>query len=391
MRITIVQGAFFPVPPLLGGAVEKIWNALGKEFAARGHQVTHVSRRHQSLPDRETVDGVQHVRVPGFSAPKSSIALKFLDFIYSCLVLKHLPPADILVTNTFWLPILIRHSKCGAVYVHIQRYPRGQMSYYAHAARLQTVSEAIAEAVKRQAPRLSKKVVVIPNPLPELCALQHSAPSKDNTVLFVGRVHPEKGLEILLRAFALVRAKVPAAAAWRLKIVGPWRSAEGGGGERYYSSLQKLGGVSVDWLGPIFDAKELQDHYRRAAIFVYPSIADHGEASPVAPIEAMSAECATVVSSIDCFTDYLRHRINGWMFDHRGASPETALCSVLQALILDPQSRRCLGKEAKATVGDLLPGQVAERYLEDFRLVIESDNGIRAVRESNRANCILQP
>jgi hypothetical protein len=37
MRITIVQGAFLPVPPVLGGAVEKIWFALGKEFASRGH------------------------------------------------------------------------------------------------------------------------------------------------------------------------------------------------------------------------------------------------------------------------------------------------------------------------------------------------------------------
>src|SRR5579862_3380431 len=31
LKITIVQGAFFPVPPLMGGAVEKVWFTLGRE------------------------------------------------------------------------------------------------------------------------------------------------------------------------------------------------------------------------------------------------------------------------------------------------------------------------------------------------------------------------
>ena len=35
MKITIVQGAFLPVPPLMGGAVENIWFALGQDFARR--------------------------------------------------------------------------------------------------------------------------------------------------------------------------------------------------------------------------------------------------------------------------------------------------------------------------------------------------------------------
>ena len=44
MKITIVLGAFFPVPPLLGGAVEKVWFALGPEFVRRGHEVVQISR-----------------------------------------------------------------------------------------------------------------------------------------------------------------------------------------------------------------------------------------------------------------------------------------------------------------------------------------------------------
>src|SRR6185369_14950930 len=100
VRITIVQGPFLPVPPLLGGAVEKVWFSLGQEFARRGHEVTHVSRGFKDLPARETIEGVQHRRVSGFSSPATFSRRMLLDFWYAARVLGQLPPADILVTNT---------------------------------------------------------------------------------------------------------------------------------------------------------------------------------------------------------------------------------------------------------------------------------------------------
>ena len=83
MKITIVLGAFFPVPPIMGGAVEKVWFALGQEFARRGHEVVQISRMHPALPQTENIEGVKHIRVPGFSQPRSMLWLKFLDLIYS--------------------------------------------------------------------------------------------------------------------------------------------------------------------------------------------------------------------------------------------------------------------------------------------------------------------
>ena len=46
MKITILQGAFLPVPAIQGGAIEKAWEALGQAFAVAGHNVTHISKRH---------------------------------------------------------------------------------------------------------------------------------------------------------------------------------------------------------------------------------------------------------------------------------------------------------------------------------------------------------
>ena len=146
MKITIVLGAFFPVPPIMGGAVEKVWFALGQEFARRGHEVVQVSRAHPSLPNSETIEGVRHIRVRGFAQPRSIIWLKFLDLLYSLRVRRALPEADVVVTNTFWLPLLIGARDCGLVYVHVARGPKGQMRWYRKAARLQAVSRAIGDA-----------------------------------------------------------------------------------------------------------------------------------------------------------------------------------------------------------------------------------------------------
>ena len=137
MRITILQGAFLPVPPLRGGAIEKAWFRLGKAFAREGHEVTHVSRLCDGLPLDETIEGVSHVRVSGFEATASSLLLKWRDFRYVLRARRALPQADVLVTNAFWAPLLVRDSSRGALYVHVGRYPKGQMKLYGRAKRLQ--------------------------------------------------------------------------------------------------------------------------------------------------------------------------------------------------------------------------------------------------------------
>ena len=158
MKITIVLGAFFPVPPIMGGAVEKIWFMLTQEFARRGHEVVVISRAMPQFPRQEILAGVKHFRVRGFNAPRSLIWLKLLDLIYSIRTMSVLPKVDIIVTNTFWLPLLLRNSKRGQIYVHATRYPKGQMRFYKKAARLQAPSHAVARAIAAEAPALAKNI-----------------------------------------------------------------------------------------------------------------------------------------------------------------------------------------------------------------------------------------
>ncbi|MEI8233200.1 MAG: glycosyltransferase family 4 protein [Verrucomicrobiota bacterium] len=369
MKITIAQGAFLPVPPRMGGAVEKIWDALGREFARRGHEVVHISRRCLGLPAEETLEGVRHLRVPGSDAPGSLVALKARDLLYSLRVRRILPPADILVTHTFWLPMLVRGERFGKLYVHAARYPKGQMRFYGHAARLQTVSRPIRDAIIHEVPQLAAKVCCIPNPLPEAAPDLVPGPEapREKILLYVGRIHPEKGLSLLLDAFAALPPE--SREGWKLVFVGPAAAKYGGGGEAYLAGLQRqaapLGG-QVEWAGPVFDPASLHAHYRRAALFAYPSLAEKGETFGLAPLEAMAQGCPALVSALACFRDFIEPGVNGFVFDHRAADPVRALAGLLAALMNDAPGRERAGARALRTAEAFSLEGVAGQYLDDF-------------------------
>jgi hypothetical protein len=79
---------------------------------------------------------------------------------------KVLPKGDILVTHAFWAPILLPKEKFGKLYVHVGRYPKGQMGWYKKAARLQVPTEAVASAVSAELKQGDDRVRTIPYPLP---------------------------------------------------------------------------------------------------------------------------------------------------------------------------------------------------------------------------------
>lgn len=370
MKISIVTGAFFPVPAIMGGAVEKVWFALGKEFARRGHEVVQISRADPNLPMAESIAGVTHIRVPGFDQPRSIVWLKFLDLIYSLRVRRVLPKADILVTNTFWLPIVERRASRGLIYVHVQRGPKGQMRWYTRAARLLAVSNAIRDTIVAQAPKLHDRVRVIPNPVPFEIGGMNKAP--DKVILFVGRIHPEKGIELLLEALRILPAEN--FSEWQVKIVGPHETRFGGGGDEFLCEMQPLAEQSpipVQWCGPIFGDAELRAEYRSAAAFVYPSVAETGDALPVAPLEAMANGCVPLVSALPVFRDYIEDGITGFVFDHRGpCAAENLMAKLTVLLSLNSEARDKMADAARAKAAEFAVEPVTQRYLDDFAALL---------------------
>jgi len=366
MKIAIVQGAFLPVPARRGGAVEKIWFALGQEFARRGHAVTHYSRLCDDLPETEIIGGVRHVRVRGADTPRTLPALKWQDLLYTRRVAARLAPADVVVTNTFWAPLVFSPARHGPLWVHVQRYPKGQMRLYRRAAQLQTVSAVIAEAIVHQAPSTAARVCVIRNPLPPLVAPVPAVTRDPNLVLFVGRIHPEKGLELLVQAAAHAHRFFPAL---RFRFVGPSEVRFGGGGPAFQQKLTDLAArlqVPVEFTGPVFGEAALAAHFAAAAVFAYPSLAAKGEASPVAPLEALARGCPVVTSDLACFDDTIGRGPFAHRFDHTAPDAAAQLAMVLARVAADQSAWPAASAAAEIHVRQFSVERIAGEYLAGF-------------------------
>src|SRR5437762_14010305 len=108
-------------------------------------------------------------------------------------------------------------------------------------------------------------------------------------------------------------------------IVGPTGTRLGGGGEAYLASLQSAvekGEGKISFTGPIFDPSELASVFRRARLFIYPSLSERGESFGLAPLEAMADGCAVLVSNLDCFQDFIRDGQTGFRSEERRVGKE---------------------------------------------------------------------
>lgn len=371
MKITIVQGAFLPVPPIRGGAIEKIWKQLGEYFSNEGHSVIHVSRLCDGLPPLEIHNGVRHIRVRGADCPRSLILLKWLDLLYTIRASRILPKADILITNTFWAPIIFNPRRHGKIWVHVQRYPKNQFKFYGKASRIQSVSTPIANAISKQAPTLEQKVRVIPNPLPYPIPSLDLQKKDSKRILFVGRIHPEKGIDILIEAMALLKERI---AGIHCTIVGPSELSHGGGGKCYRKSLDKsIASLKspVTFEGPVYDEDALKNYYASAAVFVYPSLAGKGEASPVAPLEAMAGGCPVIVSDLECFDDALGKGSHVQRFQHRGVNAASALADCIAYWMHNESRRKEASIRAYNRAKQFSLSSVGSSYLDELESLIQ--------------------
>lgn len=368
MRIVILQGAFLPIPPLLGGAVEKMWFRLGQEFSRLGHDVLHISRIYGHL-DAPCADpkGVVHIRVKGYDTPQNMPKRLLLDGLYSRRAARVVPSfADVVVTNSFWSPVFL-HGHCASVYMDVARMPKGQMRLYRRVSRFRANSTPVAEAIMSELPsHRHDRVRVIPNPLPFDAKETVDLDSKENVILYCGRIHPEKGLDLLTNAIP----KIPLGE-WRVRIVGPWEVSMGGAGRSYADRLVKqCAGYPVELLGPVFDEDRLNDLYRRASVFVYPSVAETGETFGLAPLEAMAWGAVPVVSNLRCFQDFITHEHNGLVFDHRGMEAAECMAVTLHHVMASIQTRRRLAAEALQVRTSHSLSHIARLFIDDFESVV---------------------
>ncbi len=296
------------------------------------------------------------------------------DLAYATRVLFALPRADILVTNTFFLPVLARlRRRAGCVCVNVARMPKGQMRLYIQsgAARLHAVSSAIREEIVAQCPKAEPLVRVISNPIRTdvFRPLEGARAVADPVVLYTGRIHPEKGLDLLVKACRGLMDEHPGL---RLRLVGALEPEKGGGGEAMRRKLASLSGpLQLEVLPPVYDRESLRRLICEATLYAYPSVAEKGESFGVAPLEAMACGHAPVVSALACFSDFLEDGRNGLVFNHRATDAVDRLGDCLRRQLRNPEERSRMGAAAAARAREFSVEAVAECYLTDFESLLD--------------------
>lgn len=147
---------------------------------------------------------------------------------------------------------------------------------------------SVAEYHDIRALGLKVPVAIIPNgiDLPVLENEVSRSPNAKRTLLFLGRIHPVKGLERLLQAWVQLQEKFPD---WKLVITGP-------GETEHVKAVQNqavaLGLARVEFTGPVY-GKEKTAAYHEADLYVLPS---HSENFAMSVAEALAHGVPAVVS-----------------------------------------------------------------------------------------------
>ena len=142
------------------------------------------------------------------------------------------------------------------------------------------------------------------------------------TLLFLGRIHPKKGLDVLIGAWAKCAATFPQ---WRLRIVGPADSTH----MRWLNQLVTESGaprVSID--GPAFGDAKWQI-YQDADLFVLPS---QNENFGLTVAESLACRRPVIVSKGAPWDGVEIHRC-GWWVD----ANEQALADVMRTALETPR------------------------------------------------------
>ena len=372
MIISIATGPWLPVPGLQGGAIPRIWQGLAEEFAARGHVVRILSRSYPGQPHTEVIRGVQYIRRLGFpQSPHITVDL-FKDLVYALLTIPTLPNADILVINDFWLPVFAHlRPKVGKIVINAARFPKGQYQLYSKTDFFAAASHAIRNAIAQQYPPAISRMGVIPNPIDTriFSPLPVQVIKPEKVILYVGRLHPEKGIHLLLDAFAILSQQISHV---KLRIIGPVKGSQGGGGKDYLTALKlKSAGLNVEFLEPIFDLHQLANAYRDADLFCYPSIAEKGESFGVAPLEAMATGVVPIVSDLECFKDFILDNETGYCFNHRTPQAVDNLAVKLGSVINNWKSTSEVAIKARQKAQEYNYTKVSALYLKTFESLLK--------------------
>lgn len=237
-----------------------------------------------------------------------------------------------------------------------------QDSVLENAACLHAKSEAEYNDIRRLG--LKNSVAVIPNPIEMITTCdshkinefrqKYIGTGRKKIILYLGRLHPVKGLERLLTAWASLERFHTT---WQLILAGPDES-------NYLAVLKNklfsLGcGKSVSFTGQVGDYEKCIV-YKAADLFVMPS---DFESFGSAIGEAMMSGLPVITTTGTPWEVLNRNQAGWWVHP----SPDSLASALKEGMILSNAQRQVMGEKGRALTNRFRPERVAEDMIAVYR------------------------
>lgn len=253
------------------------------------------------------------------------------------IIRKHKPTVIIsFLESTNVLSILARVATNTRLIVCVRADPKkqafnkywrmAQKILYKFSDKVTTNNREVENWLQKYVPK--NKVVYIPNPIK---ILPQKKTNRQKQILFVGRLHAEKGCDLLIKAFS--HTALPHKG-WQLIFVGS--------GPEKDSLKELIKNLTLESSVLLLGEKtRVADFYLAAEIFVMPS---RHEGMPNALLEAMSFGLPVIVSNSSAsLLEYVTPEYNGLVFNNENIEE---LAKSLEMLAFDNRLRKTLGENA---------------------------------------------
>lgn len=288
--------------PSHDGGIEVVVGELAKRMVAQGHSVTCYNRTDKQQPQPENFNGISLKYVPTIQK-KGLAAVSASFFACLCAAVGNYDVVHVHAEGPAlfcWLPKLM--GKRVIVTVHGLDWTRakwqngiaskcirlGEKMAVRHADELIVLSHGMKQYF---ADTYGRETLLIPNGVPSYqpCApelIRQYGLDKDNYILYLGRIVPEKGEHYLIEAYKHLPTDK------KLVITGGASDSQ-----EYFDELREMAKDDDRVIFPGFvQGQLLAELYSNAYTYVLPSDV---EGMPLSLMEAMSYGCCVLTSDID--------------------------------------------------------------------------------------------
>jgi glycosyltransferase involved in cell wall biosynthesis len=356
---------------------------------SRDHQVVVYSRRTSGASHEDTFDGVELRRL-SLGLDKALSSLKFLkrvslteannpfrvsnlyyrfyaQRVATDIARRQLDIVHVHSLETF-IPIIRRHAPGSSIVLHchdhalVDYFSEKTRGRIAQADLILGCSDYLIKNIKRLYPEVAARCHTLHNGIDDKTFVPAESHPERQVVMFAGRISPEKGVHVLLEAFARLASSDPDV---HLELVGPLHVAPKlfvdpfgvdpvfAGLEGYFKHPQgylksleerarEVG--RVDFAGAVAN-DALPQRYAAASVFAFPSLWHEPFGIPV--IEAMAAGLPVVASRGGAFPEIVEDGVTGFLVDRGDVD---GLAAALGRLLADPALRARMGAAGRSRV-----------------------------------------